>query len=132
MSTDPTQQPSIALAADATAAVPSLLRSAGSPFGTTAIQLPYGSYVSIYHPGYSENLEIFSLPAYDASEGIIGVHYGTVAAACQIVACNQAGTLWDEDALRVDLSFNDILAAGVYYYYILGIIDIAALTIHSN
>ncbi|KAF8241294.1 hypothetical protein K440DRAFT_608510 [Wilcoxina mikolae CBS 423.85] len=97
MTTTSAQPPSSASAADATPAALPLLRPPGSPFGTTAIGLPYGSYVSIHHPDYSENCEIFSLPAYDTSDGVIGVHYGTVEAACQIIACNQTGSLWNED-----------------------------------
>lgn len=87
--------------------------------------------MSIHHPGYTHgrNHCIFVLPAYDSTDSlitplpsnsslrVIGIHYGTVFAACRIVACNEVGSLRDQrDNQTVSLGFDDILPAGKYFY----------------
>ena len=78
--------------------------------------------VVIRHPGYKDEHTniLFSLPSTDYAAGRFGVHYGTVYAACYIIAANCHGwlsRLGDASESPIALDYDEFLETGDYYYH---------------
>ncbi|KAG8632080.1 hypothetical protein KVT40_001220 [Elsinoe batatas] len=75
--------------------------------------------VRIKHPGYTHSNLLLCLPATDGS----GIHYATIHTVCAIITNNHfdgflSPSASPDPSLTIDISDNDILAAGEYYFHV--------------
>ncbi|KAL8905678.1 MAG: hypothetical protein Q9207_002492 [Kuettlingeria erythrocarpa] len=74
--------------------------------------------IVIKHPGYEEGENVLMLfRGFDRSGQTEGLHHGTVLTACRIVSGRNDGFLTeDKSGAPIELSFDDLLLQGRYYY----------------
>ncbi|KAI4264916.1 MAG: hypothetical protein L6R42_000030 [Xanthoria sp. 1 TBL-2021] len=74
--------------------------------------------IFVKHPGYEEGEnDLMFFRGFDRSEEREGLHHGTVLTACHIVSGRNDGFLAEEKGgTPIDLSFDNVLTRGNYYY----------------
>lgn len=76
------------------------------------------SEIAIKHPGYPEDDHpLLLFPGFDVRQGSVGMHHGTILAACAIISGRNDGFLAEiPRGPRLELHLDDLVKDGSYYF----------------